>query len=204
MTERSQFRIRPAFYPGAWLTEHRRYFEYLGIQLAVLGELQDTIDAAWPVEHGEAVQSDEYPELHRLCRRRDAAKDSIIVFCAMSVEAAVNYYGVRRFGAKHFEEHFERLPLYKKLRLLLLLCDGIELEKGSPVLRIARRIGKRRNDLVHPKTRDAPEDISLDQRIGRPSADLANEAIADCDAFFTAFFSLVPQGSDIDPRPRTG
>jgi hypothetical protein len=118
----------------------------------------------------------------------------------MTFEATVNYYGVRRFGDKHYEEHFERLPMERKLRLLLLLCEGQEVPRDSGLVKRASTLANRRNALVHPKTRETSEDSTADQRAGRPCVEQASEAIADCDACLDAFFALTPMAADIDPR----
>lgn len=195
------FRIRPTVYPGAWLTNHRRYYEYLRFQLADLEDCQAFIDANWPDPEGAPIAVEHDPALHKLCRRRDAITDSIVVFAAMTVEGTLNYYGVRRMGEKQFAEHFERLSMERKLRVLLLLCDGFELGRDAPILKHLARLSALRNALVHPKAAEVSPDISIDERTGRPNLETAREAIAECDAFLDELAAFIPRSHGIDPRP---
>ncbi len=85
------------------------------------------------------------PELHRLCRKRDRLSDSIMLFAAMTVEAFINFYGVYRLGEEQFKRHVERLPIERKMQLLLLICDGLEVDKGDRLIIALKAVAERRN-----------------------------------------------------------
>ena len=132
------------------------------------------------------------PELHRLCRRRDRTSDSIMLFAAMAVEAFVNFYGVFRLGEEQFKRHVERLPLERKTQLLLLICDGLEVDNGDRLIIAIKAVAERRNTLAHPKARKVPRDQPAKDRTGWPIPETAQEQIQAMREFFSEFGRLVP------------
>ena len=126
--------------------------------------------------------------------------DSIALFAAIAVEAAINYYGVLRFGEDVYHDNFERLRVPEKLRIILLVCDDLELENGDSILRCANQVAQRRNRLAHSKAKDMSKPGTQVERVGPVIVDAAREAVADCDAFFDALMALVPNATGLDPR----
>ncbi|MDP9179820.1 MAG: hypothetical protein M3O61_19285 [Gemmatimonadota bacterium] len=186
---------------GGWLTQHSRYYEYLRFQLEDLLACQEAVDSNWPEPGVAFIGAELYPDLHRLCRRRDATADSVVVFAAMTVEATINYYGARELGADTFEQDYERLPLVRKLRALIKACEGLELEPHHPLIEVTQKLGARRNALVHPKVRQVFESYAPSEHAGTPAVKKANEVIKECDDFLERFFEIAKSASGLDPRP---
>ena len=63
----------------------------------------------------------------------------------MTVEAFINFYGVYRLGEEQFKRHVERLPIERKMQLLLLICDGLEVDKGDRLIIALKAVAERRN-----------------------------------------------------------
>ena len=70
----------------------------------------------------------------RLHRRLGCPVHVDRLYAAMAVEGFLNWYGVFRLGEEIFNQHFERLGLVPKLRVLLLVCDSIHVGKGDQVV----------------------------------------------------------------------
>ncbi len=51
---------------------------------------------------------------------------SVEIFCCMSVEAFLNFYGVVRLGEEFFKRNYERLGITQKLEALLATCQGVK------------------------------------------------------------------------------
>jgi len=147
----------------------------------------------WPVPAGQPIRDEaKYPEIWKLARFRDRTSDSVQIFAAMAVEGYLNFYGVLRLGQSVFDEHFERLGLIPKLRSLLLVCDGLQIDRNDALVTLLDRLAQRRNSLVHPKTREFQGHPSQHQATAIKIPEVAREAVANMEAFFCEFLCLVP------------
>ena len=121
---------------------------------------------------------------------------------AIAIEAFINFYGVYRLGEKQFTRHVERLPIQRKLELLLMICDGVEIEETEPVVTALKFVVERRNRLAHPKSREVSPDQPPEQRMGENIPDSAINTVQAMKDFFRAFGDLVPESKPLLPgRP---
>jgi hypothetical protein len=170
--------------------------------LAEVEALATEVTNLWPVKAGDALQDHEHshPELWRLARLRDRTSDSVRIFAAMAVEGYLNWYGVFRLGESVFNQHFERLGLVPKLRLLLLVCDRIQVNEADPVVRALSALAETRNALVHPKAREVISDPMKHTRTGTKIPEVAREAVANMDRFCSEFVVIVPDAKAYIPK----
>jgi hypothetical protein len=119
----------------------------------------------------------------------------------MAVEGYLNFYGVLRLGQQAFNDHFERLGSAAKLRALLLVCDGLEVARDAPIVKLLERISKVRNDLAHPKAREVEGDMATHQRARVPVPETAKAAVQAMEDFFDAFIDAVPAAQGHLARP---
>jgi hypothetical protein len=197
------FKVRPVAQVGAWSTDHRRYFANAAHGLDELILLADEVARRWPPEAPPLLQVDQMPPgLHELCRRRDHLSDSLMLFAAIAVEAFINYYGLVRLGNVQFNRHFERLPIQRKVELLLLVCDNVELEAKDPILTALGTVMERRNRLAHPKAKQVAPDQPPEERVKEAIPDAATSAVSAMREFFEEFVRLVPGSRHMVPAPR--
>ena len=117
--------------------------------------------------------------------------DATIVFSAMAVESAVNFYGVVRLGEQFYSANFERLSPAQKVAALAATCTGRLLERDSEILKVVRALFGYRNELVHPKTRELTESSSPPTREARVTT--ARDSVAAMNRFFELFYELDPE-----------
>ena len=122
-----------------------------------------------------------------------------MLFAAMAIEAFINFYGVSRLGEEQFKQHVERLPIERKMQLLLLICDGLEVEKGDRLIIALKAVADRRNALAHPKAKQVPRDQPARDRSGWPIPEAAQEQIQTMREFFSEFGRLVPRSRHSSP-----
>jgi hypothetical protein len=122
-----------------------------------------------------------------------------MLFAAIAIEAFVNFYGVYRLGEEQFNRHVERLPWDRKVPLLLLICDGVEMDKEEPLMLALKAVVERRNRLAHPKTKQVPRDQPWQDREGQPIPETAQKQIEAMRDFFTQFGVLVPRSRHLLP-----
>jgi hypothetical protein len=194
------YKVRPFEQTAAWSSDRRRYLEYVEHLLEELLPTAAGVLSAWPPGAPPALPISEMPPaLHRLCRKRDRLSDSVMLFAAMAVEAFINFYGVYRLGEQQFNRHVERLPLERKVQLLLLVCDRIEVDKDDRLLMALKAVAERRNQLAHPKAKQVPRDQPAADRTGNPIPDTAQKQIQAMREFFTEFGRLVPRSRHVLP-----
>ena len=129
------FKLRPHDALGTWESRDRRFRKDAHELLSELENLCSLIKESWPKEIGLVITGrDDYPELWELAKHRDRTSDMVRIYSAMAVEGFLNFYGVLRTGESTFNEHFERLGLVPKLRMLLLVCDKIDLPKTDSLV----------------------------------------------------------------------
>jgi hypothetical protein len=122
-----------------------------------------------------------------------------MLFAAMAVEAFINFYGVYRLGEGQFNRHVERLPIERKMQVLLLICDGLEADKGDRLIIALKAVAERRNALAHPKAKQVPRDQPAKDRTGWPIPETAQEQIQAMREFFSEFGRLVPRSRHLLP-----
>lgn len=194
--KRQSFQLQPHDLEGNWESNDVRYRNYAHQLLAEHISLCDEVIRRWPVKFDEPITNPAaFPEIQALVLRRDQTADTARIYAAMAVEGYLNFYGVLRLGQVVFDEHFERLGLIPKLRLLLLTCDQLEVPNSDPVVLALSRVAKGRNDLVHPKTKEVVGDLSIYKRATKPAPETAKAAIDDMETFFKEFVRAVPNAA---------
>jgi len=76
-----------------------------------------------------------------------------LIFSALTLEAFVNNYAIERFSRSYFDNHLDKLPTISKWIVILKLVTGKELNSGAQPYGCLKRLFKRRDRLVHYKTR---------------------------------------------------
>ncbi len=130
------------------------------------------------------------PEYTRKLEDHIILSAAVQVYCAMAIEALLNFYGVSRLGEDFYKGNLEKSSMEPKLEMLLALCDGIFLSKDAELLVLLRRLSQKRNQLVHPRSRESslnqvepatwPDDV-------RKEAEFATN---DMEQFFGLFSAL--------------
>ena len=86
--------------------------------------------------------------LEKLCEHLTQA----VVFAAMTAEAFINYYAVRKGTSSHFSKYFDNLtPMQKWLIIPAHFNNGCQLDPGKKPLQDLDYLVKLRNSLVHAK-----------------------------------------------------
>jgi hypothetical protein len=119
-----------------------------------------------------------------------ALSASAQVFCAMSVEALLNLYGVVRLGEEFYKRNLERSGVVPKLEILLATCDGILLPKDAELSALLRKISQKRNELVHPKSREFRVDRMDSANWPDELPKTVESAVTDMERFFELFAGL--------------
>jgi len=76
-----------------------------------------------------------------------------IIFSALTLEAFINNYGIERFSRSYFDNHLDKLPAVSKWIVIPRLITGKEIELDTQPFEQLKRLFKRRDRLVHYKTR---------------------------------------------------
>jgi len=145
--------VQPIKRSGGWSGFHRLYRKAAHDALANVRESHRNLAASWTrldAPGGEAV----LPEYMRGLEAYIVLTATAETYCAMAVEALLNFYGVCRLGEEFYVRNLERSPILAKLELLLVTCDGIIHPKDAELSILLRRLSQRRNQLVHPKSRE--------------------------------------------------
>lgn len=169
--------VRPADQSGSWQQDADYRFR-AETAFRLLGQLDAESRAALAAIEGRRVPREVLAKVHEV----QVVADTVVVFSAMAIESFLNFYGVRRLGESYFTAHLERLSPSKKVAALVALCTGKLLEPAEPLLQVAQRIARRRNALVHPKTRETHRGRDLPPAESAVVA--ADQAIADMRLFF--------------------
>ncbi|HEY5086830.1 MAG TPA: hypothetical protein VII66_05645 [Gemmatimonadaceae bacterium] len=118
---------------------------------------------------------------------------AVEIFSALAVEAAINCYGLVRYGHEQFEGRLGNKPLVVKLRGVLEPISRDPLSDDDELLILVKRVAARRNELVHPRSDESRMDESgkMDyvtpvQESGTP--ELAFESLS----LMVRFFELFP------------
>jgi hypothetical protein len=188
---------------GHWLSEDQRFYECAVLLLQELEHVATEICGKWPMPAGVSIRNrDEYPELSILVQRRDMLSDSIRIFSAMTIEAFLNFYGVVRLGDQWYNDHLVRLPATQKLKKILSICDGITITDTNKLVSLQEAIASRRNELVHPKSKQLTSLTDIENRIGGKIPELAQDAVRDMEDFFVEFALQIPNAKHLIPQRR--
>src|SRR2546430_8145603 len=77
-------------------------------------------------------------------------EDAVEAFACFALEAAVNTYGVLRFGEDQFYSVLERLPLKEKMKRAIRDGEAVVLDESDEILEIVGRRVNSRDAIVHP------------------------------------------------------
>lgn len=85
---------------------------------------------------------------HKITRYATASE----VFCCLSIEAFINFYGTVRLGETTYLRKFERLSITSKLTSLMVACESKTVPQNHPTMKIIKKTFRIRNRIVHPGT----------------------------------------------------
>ncbi len=77
-----------------------------------------------------------------------------IVFCAMTLEAFINEYGIKNSSKGFYTEHLDNLSLISKLLLIPKLYNMPSLETDGQLFQELKWLIKLRNELTHFKSKE--------------------------------------------------
>ena len=83
--------------------------------------------------------------------QRDAMVTTI--FCALTLEAFINSYGISSFSKSYFENHLDRLNPVSKWLIIPKLLTGKQINTDGPGYELLKETFKLRDKLVHYKSR---------------------------------------------------
>lgn len=194
---RQNFTVRPLVTNRAWESNDPRYRIYAHELLVELEAICTQITAQWPIPKGKTLKENHphYMQISKLVLLRDRIADTVLIYSVMAVEGFLNWYGVARLGERIFNDHFERLGLIPKLRILLLTCDSIDVAKDDPIIVALNSVAKHRNALVHPKAKEVIGDPELHKRTSKKLPEVPREVVANMELFFKEFGWAVPDAA---------
>jgi hypothetical protein len=197
----TKFNVEPSVRGGGWYNDVSRHAESAKALLSELVDLCAEVVAKWPVSPDMPLPRTGYEEVYALSRKRDRTSDSVILYTAFTVEGFLNLYGVVRCGQAVFNEHFERMPITTKLRMLLLVCDSIDVAKRHPVVLACEDLARQRNKLAHPKAVEQSRVLTDAQKnsLGTPVPQSAQDAYQAMSNFFEQFRMLSPTSARLTP-----
>ena len=76
-----------------------------------------------------------------------------VIFSALTLEAFINNYGIEHFSRSYFDNHLDKLPAVSKWIVIPTLAVGKEIDSDSQSYEQLKRLFKRRDRLVHYKTK---------------------------------------------------
>jgi hypothetical protein len=77
----------------------------------------------------------------------------VIIFCATSLEAYINYYAISRLSKNYLKTYLDKLDLFSKWIVIPRISTGTQLNAGSRSLQELSWLITLRNKLVHSKSR---------------------------------------------------
>jgi len=84
--------------------------------------------------------------------QRDAMVTTI--FCALTLEAFINSYGIHSFSKSNFEDHLDKLNPVSKWVIIPKLATGSQIRKDGQGYKLLKDVFKLRDKLVHYKSRE--------------------------------------------------
>lgn len=119
---------------------------------------------------------------------RQAASVAVQVFCAMTVESAINLLGVLALGEQQFAKTLGSVGVTKKLQRLLDLLRGQPTPPHDELMMIARRLATARNHFVHPHPKEGSAQSRA--RVRRNDLQSARAALADVNRFLDLLYQV--------------
>lgn len=146
---------------GAWISSHNFYYEcvYKSYEeftesLSSLKAKEKQLQRQYSQEESNIIEHLIDHETNELQNESYRIATSTFLFICMTIEAFLNHYGSKRLLENYYKRNLERIGITEKLSLLLLIFFDIKLESNDPLLKRTRNLFDRRNQLVHPKTRE--------------------------------------------------
>lgn len=78
----------------------------------------------------------------------------LTLMCCMSIEAFLNYYGVKRLGGKYYDDNIERLNPIRKINILIAICFQEVNREHPEAINEIKNLFNVRNAFVHPTTKE--------------------------------------------------
>lgn len=121
---------------------------------------------------------------------------AVQVFAAVTVEAALNTYGLVRFNAEQFELHFRFAGPVPRLKAMLAFGAGVNLDDDDALVTTLKSLMAKRDRIVHMQSDEEQLDSgAADQPSAAPDPVAeAKAALQDMDVFFRRWGELLVQG----------
>ena len=119
---------------------------------------------------------EEIMEISQTATRRST---EVIIFCALTLEAFINYYGIKSFSKNYFTKYLDNLTTIQKWIIIPKLKKNKSIDTGKRPFELLGELFKRRNTLVHykPKTYE-PIDLSgIEKLTSREKTKFYNELL---------------------------
>ncbi len=125
---------------------------------------------------------------------------AIQVFAAMTIEAAISFYAVLRFGGENHDEHFRWGSADGRLRTALNQA-GVSLGEDAEILQLVRVVMEARHNIVHPFSAEfkGTEQATI-QVPHRPFPDVTAAAARTAIRYVDRFFELLRELDDAHSR----
>lgn len=179
---------------GAWLTGHDSYFEAASEFIEIANEAANAYQSQWEKlleeHHDEQYVDYLLMPLEERIRRYAVATE---IYCCVSIEAFINFYGIRRLGEEFYKSNYERLTITSKLSALIGTCEGKLISKHHPILKTARKLFDLRNQLVHPKATEITDPNKIDIFTHKDLLTQATEVFHETVEFFQMLSAIDPE-----------
>ncbi len=182
-------KVQPIHRSGGWSGFHRLYRQAAHAAVNELNGSHRKLGETWKrldVPGGEAV----LPEYMRQLEAYVVLSATAEIYCAMAIEALLNFYGVNRLGEEFYIRNLERISIVAKLELLLATCDGVILSKDEELSGLLRRLSQRRNQLVHPKSREFKIDRVSPANWADEAPKIVEHTVGEMERFFVLFAAI--------------
>jgi len=160
-----------------WISNHQLYYviakrnlvsaQELQRQISEFNKLDDNLDeiaidrTGRPDLDGKAISVARSVEM---LERQDQHLVESVIFCALTVEAYINFYAVRKSSSSNYKKYFDNLtPEQKWLFIPKFFNQGKSLQVGAEPLQSLNKLVADRNSLVHAKPTNK---IKLDSNSG--------------------------------------
>ncbi len=148
-----------------WTSNHQLYYviakrnlvsaQELQKQISELNSIDDKLDniaitmTGRPDPEGKAISVARSVEM---LERQDQYLVESVIFAALTVEAYINYYAVRKSGSSHYKKYFDNLtPEQKWLFIPKFFNQGESLQVDAEPLQSLNKLVSDRNSFIHAK-----------------------------------------------------
>jgi len=146
---------------GAWTVIHGFYYrcthDYLAKYEAAIEKMKPLQEQARAEMNGmeeDVIRSYVLYETKTVREEAERAASATCLYACMTIEAFVNYYGVRRVGEAFYKQNLERLRPEQKFAVLVAICWQDLLLHDDDVLKGIKGLFEHRNSLIHAKTNE--------------------------------------------------